>query len=156
MRCEVVYWNGILVARCTSIPHSDERKEELHHKGKTHNPRSIQIVEEEDINGATKYQCNDEDIESSLAGGKRLTIPRAVGTSPSDNVTPSVSFFAPAGRTVCNCCGICLESYQPGEVVAWSSSCKHVFHQDCIASYFLSKKTLVEEMPCPCCRQKFC
>jgi hypothetical protein len=120
--------------------------------------RSIQMVIEEDIYRSTKYQCN-EDIESGVAGGT-LSLSRAVvATSTSADTavnTPNVSFFAPPPGTVPNCCAICLESYQPGEVVAWSSSCKHVFHQGCIACY-LSKKTIVgEETPCPCCRQTFC
>ena len=95
-----------------------------------------------------KDQCND-DIESGVA---TLTLSRAVAAS--NNAAPNVSFSAPT-ETVSNCCAICLESYQPGEVVAWSSSCVHVFHQDCIARY-LSTKLIGKEMPCPSCRQKFC
>jgi hypothetical protein len=117
------------------------------------NPRSIQKVIDEDINGGTKDPSSNKDIESDVAGGGTLALSR-VAAATSNIAAPNVSFIAPP-ETVPNYCAICLESYQPGEVVAWSSSCKHVFHQDCIARY-LSIKIIRGDAPCPSCRQQFC
>jgi hypothetical protein len=105
----------------------------------------------DDIHEATaEEQCSGEDLESGVEGGT-LILSRMVATN---NDSASIaSFYAPP-ETAPNCCAICLESYQPGEVVAWSCTCKHVFHQDCI-SHYLSKKMIGGEMPCPCCRQQF-
>lgn len=56
-----------------------------------------------------------------------------------------------------NCCVICLESYQPGESVVWSTNvdCEHVFHRDCIVKYFDKIQRRVASTPCPCCRSPF-
>jgi hypothetical protein len=70
--------------------------------------------------------------------------------------------------SVSNGCAICLDLYQAGEMVVWSSNakCQHAFHQECILDYFVSlrshhKLSIKEEedadnnTPCPCCRQDF-
>jgi hypothetical protein len=142
-----VYWNKV---------HSTQMQ--FNERAKLTNPRSIQKVTDEDIKGGTKDQCSNEDIELGVAGGT-LALSRAAATSNND--VPNHVSFSPAGaappETVPNCCAICLESYQPGEVVAWSSSCKHAFHQCCIARYLSSTNALIGgETPCPSCRQKFC
>jgi hypothetical protein len=110
------------------------------------------VIDKDIVNGGTgsKDRCNEDILES----GGTLALSRAAAAASTNNTVPNVSFSAPP-ETVPNCCAICLESYQPGEVVAWSSSCKHAFHQDCIARY-LSKKIIGGEMPCPSCRQRFC
>ena len=64
-----------------------------------------------------------------------------------------------------NGCAICLCEYQPGDVLVWSSnrsSCRHVYHQDCLLEYFLTKgggddghSSLLTIPPCPMCRQAF-
>jgi hypothetical protein len=118
-------------------------------RAKLTNPRSIQKVTDDDIHKATEEQCS-EDLEFGVEGGT-LILSRAVAAD--DDSTANASYSAPP-ETAPSCCAICLESYQPGEVVAWSCSCKHVFHQDCIAHY-LSKKMFGGETPCPCCRQQF-
>lgn len=51
-------------------------------------------------------------------------------------------------------CTICLTAYQAGDVAVRSSSteaCRHVFHRDCIASWLMTRQSLL----CPCCRQAF-
>ena len=60
------------------------------------------------------------------------------------------------GRSVPGGCAICLESYEPGDRVAWSKfdSCKHAFHHDCVIQWLSQKQ---DDRPlCPCCRQDFC
>lgn len=60
---------------------------------------------------------------------------------------------------VSNCCAICLEIYENGQVVAWSPNedCSHAYHQDCIVDYILARKSCSEdgEVPCPTCRKCF-
>ena len=50
-------------------------------------------------------------------------------------------------------CTICLAAYQVGNVVVRSSnaSCQHLFHQECIASWLMTRQSPL----CPCCRQTF-
>jgi len=110
-------------------------------------------VIDEDIKGATKTQSNEQDLESGDVADGTLAFSRAAATIHSNACIPNDSFSAPP-ETAPNVCAICLESYQSGEVVVWSCSCKHVFHQDCIAQY-LSKKMIGGETPCPSCRQTF-
>jgi hypothetical protein len=99
-----------------------------------------------------------EDIESGFrdeAGILKLSRPVATCLNPR---TPDVSLIPLPPAEWCevhNVCAICLDPYQPGQVVAWSSGCRHAFHQDCIAHY-LAKKMIGGETPCPSCRQKFC
>ena len=118
------------------------------------NSRSVQKVIDEDIRGgATKNQSNEQDLESGDVADGTLAFSRTAATIHSNACIPNDSFSAPP-ETAPNGCAICLESYQSGEVVVWSCSCKHVFHQDCIAQY-LSKKMIGGETPCPSCRQTF-
>jgi len=60
---------------------------------------------------------------------------------------------SPTPRVVPNSCIICLNSYEPGCYVSWSSDkeCCHVFHRDCILMWLLKK----DEPLCPCCRREF-
>mmetsp|Transcript_8488 Transcript_8488/g.20419 ORF Transcript_8488/g.20419 Transcript_8488/m.20419 type:complete len:359 (+) Transcript_8488:403-1479(+) len=70
-----------------------------------------------------------------------------------------------------DCCCICLESYQPGDVVCWAkqqdkelllaldttdtenttttNKCHHMFHKECALQWFLRKQT---NNQCPMCR----
>jgi hypothetical protein len=143
--------------RTIGIDQKNFDTEELQQKRKSAkltNPRSFQKLIDEDINnGSSNDQCN-EDIESGGAA-KTLALSRRAAATTRNNPAPNIPLSAPPPETVPNCCAICLESYHPGEVIAWSSSCMHVFHQDCIARY-LSTKLIGEDMPCPSCRQKFC
>ena len=72
-------------------------------------------------------------------------------------------------RKVPSTCAICLEAYQEGETIAWSTGnqCIHAFHEDCITEYLVHLNTAVistqgngpsgqSKSPCPCCRQSFC
>jgi hypothetical protein len=58
--------------------------------------------------------------------------------------------------SISNLCAICLDSYQAGETVVWSSNleCQHAFHQECILDYCVHHKQEAAA-PCPCCRQQF-
>ena len=59
-------------------------------------------------------------------------------------------------RTTPNCCAICLNHYQTGDTVIWStnSSCSHAFHRDCMLGW-LVKTPAGKPAMCPCCRQAF-
>lgn len=58
------------------------------------------------------------------------------------------------GKTVPNCCAICLDVYEEGDVVVWSSNpkCIHAFHRECVTDWLIKMQP---ETPCPCCRQEF-
>jgi hypothetical protein len=138
------------------------------------NPRKIsesspclsdQMVTKDDILTGAEDACI-EDIESVFDEEKGiLKLSRPVHTSSNPTAPDASSPLPPPSELsvvdvdvdVPNMCAICLDSYQPGQVVAWSSSgyCSHAFHQDCITHY-LAKKMLGGETPCPSCRQKFC
>ncbi|KAL3917510.1 MAG: hypothetical protein SGILL_004678 [Bacillariaceae sp.] len=56
-------------------------------------------------------------------------------------------------------CAICLEPYQEGEAIVWSSNkeCPHVYHQECFLDYLANKKdSELHDNPCPTCRRNFC
>ena len=102
-----------------------------------------------------------EDLESGFDPVGILKLSRPVTTSLNPTPDASSSPFPPAPSPpddwcdVPNMCAICLDSYVPGQCVAWSSGCRHAFHQDCI-SHYLAKKMVGGEAPCPSCRQKCC
>jgi Ring finger domain len=57
-----------------------------------------------------------------------------------------------------NMCAVCLEPYQVGDEVVWSSTeCPHVFHQECMVDWFMkiNASGVTRGTPCPCCRQEF-
>jgi len=49
-----------------------------------------------------------------------------------------------------NECAICMIEYDVGDVVIYSTHCRHAFHQDCILDWFSREKT-----QCPSCREVF-
>ena len=51
-------------------------------------------------------------------------------------------------------CSICLEDYEEGDTVIWSTnqSCLHVYHKNCILTWLCKAK----EGLCPICKQNFC
>jgi hypothetical protein len=115
--------------------------------------KSVQEVKEDDIHGEDR--CI-EDIESGFDAGGILKLTRPIATSTINPYSTSDASRSPLPHAaVPNLCAICLESYEQGQVVVWSSVCTHAFHQDCIAQY-LAKKMICGESPCPSCRQKFC
>ena len=51
-------------------------------------------------------------------------------------------------------CAICRETFLVGDCVAHNTvGCRHMFHQECILSWFVSAGSA--EYLCPCCRQCF-
>jgi hypothetical protein len=118
--------------------------------------KSFQKVTETDIH--REDGCID-DIESGFDGGGTLKLSRPVATSSNptrDTSSPAPPLVKLSDDVPTNMCAICLDSYQQGQVVAWSSGCTHAFHQDCISHYLARKMILGDESPCPACRQKFC
>ena len=107
----------------------------------------------DDIHG-DDHSCI-EDIESGFDAGGILKLSRPVAAGSNSTAAASSWLPPPEWCYVPNLCAICLDSYEQGQVVAWSSDCRHAFHQDCITHY-LAKKMIGGDSPCPCCRQKFC
>ena len=58
-------------------------------------------------------------------------------------------------RTVAGSCAICLDNYEIGEAVAWSSNpkCSHAFHSECLLDWFSTRRR--KQYFCPCCRQNY-
>lgn len=56
-------------------------------------------------------------------------------------------------RQVSGTCAICLQPYEVGDKVVWSSfiQCPHVFHYDCITTWIQKRGN----SSCPCCRRDF-
>jgi len=54
-------------------------------------------------------------------------------------------------------CVICLDSFEPGDLVSWSkhdSNCTHVFHTECIRQWLVDRRQ--DECPsCRCCLVKY-
>jgi hypothetical protein len=98
--------------------------------------KPVQEVKEDDIPGADR--CI-EDIESGFEAGGILKLSRPIATSTINPTTSDASRSPLPHATVPNLCAICLESYEQGQVVVWSSVCTHAFHQDCIAQYLAKK-----------------
>jgi hypothetical protein len=96
----------------------------------------------------------EEDLQHGVANAKRDI------ESEENNGTLQIKKHEEesAARTVVVpiTCAICLDSYQEGETVVWSSNpdCRHAFHQNCILDYLVT--TEGSKRPCPCCRQWFC
>ena len=61
-------------------------------------------------------------------------------------------------QSISNCCAICLDRYSVGQTIAWSTTCQHAFHLECIIASLAMrlKKSNRTELPCPICRQPFC
>jgi len=45
-------------------------------------------------------------------------------------------------------CSICLERFQIGQDLSWSTKCNHIFHHKCLVTW------LMKHDECPCCRIK--
>ena len=78
------------------------------------------------------------------------------GRQPQD--LPKATTTTPTCSTVPNCCVICLDQYNVGDIVVWSSGdngCPHAFHRTCIIKYLDKIHKRVARTPCPCCRQEF-
>jgi hypothetical protein len=105
------------------------------------------------------------------------------GAASTDNITANTTTTTheiheeeEAVVFVPNGCAICLDTYQVGETVAWSSTPCHAFHQDCLLEYakvvqfnrlkMRRRRRLARHakddddddsllLYCPCCRQEF-
>jgi len=72
----------------------------------------------------------------------------------SSSLSNQMLLTLPTGRTVPNCCAICLGEYEVGDQVVWSTrdECGHAFHLPCIIDWFIKMQPAI---PCPCCRAEF-
>lgn len=80
---------------------------------------------------------------------------RAVGLEGEANVIIFPSNNAGRYRKVSDCCIICLESYQIGDIVVRSCNeeCIHAFHRKCFVNYLANHTK--DGTPCPACRRDF-
>mmetsp|Transcript_33999 Transcript_33999/g.49814 ORF Transcript_33999/g.49814 Transcript_33999/m.49814 type:complete len:343 (+) Transcript_33999:230-1258(+) len=99
--------------------------------------------ENESSNSNNDEFCIYDDDETEK---HRLEIPRQNKEKNGDNKGESY-------RRVSCSCAICLARYEVGETVVWSSNplCPHVFHEECIVSWLMTRQNAL----CPCCRQNF-
>lgn len=60
-------------------------------------------------------------------------------------------------KIVSNGCVICMEGYQVGDTVVWSSNptCPHAFHRICMNKYLVRTNGTVGTLPCCICRCNF-
>ncbi|KAG7349178.1 ring finger domain containing protein [Nitzschia inconspicua] len=119
-------------------------------------PRQLQqkILKKGDSDTSQEEETlSDIDLEEEWcpvagSGGSRIVV---VNRRFDDNRTEE--FTAP------NCCAICLENYSCGDEVVWSANekCYHVYHKDCIATYFAHAKKIgkSKKFLCPTCRQEY-
>ena len=136
----------------------------------------------ENVVQAVVDDASDHDDSIETAGESREDIETAAGESLKDietgeaaaaaastaSKTASSNGWQPA--TIQSGCAICLDPYDVGDAIVWSSNeqCRHAFHQDCVVDYFLhlrqneNQEEEEEEVvastlsaPCPCCRQSF-
>ena len=56
--------------------------------------------------------------------------------------------FSSCNRSYQTECPICLEEFQPNNVIT-KTECRHVFHKECIKAWLQNSKST-----CPCCRQQ--
>ena len=94
---------------------------------------------------------NDEGDDSKE---KNQDQEETTGSSVPSTVIADTTERSLLSSTVCN---ICLDSFQVGDLVAHasasSSSCPHVFHEECIVAWFASRYDYIH-FGCPCCRQE--
>lgn len=122
-------------------------------------PSSISISNNSlDDNSINSLENEEEDVSSIKSkSGLFLRLP-----ATNNSAGGKKSRQRKKSRKVPNSCAICLDCYEIGDTVVWSStdsSCVHAFHEHCIAAWCFRK---IEEqftarvsVPCPCCRQPF-
>lgn len=95
----------------------------------------------------TKEETNDEDDD------QQLSLPSSSSSSTSEEDSTASGPSSGGSGVGETCCGICLEDFTVGDRVAHAphSICPHLFHEDCIVSWLVSRKGA----SCPFCRQPF-
>ena len=117
----------------------------------------VSYTNEEDIVETKTHVDHEDKVIVDIDGGEFQ-----------EDVEVALGVLNIPGRTkpVSNTCAICLEPYQEGEVVVWSTndSCQHVYHETCAVDYIMNFKykgndyqsrTKHKSTPCPVCRQPF-
>lgn len=118
---------------------------------------TISHTSEEDTIETIAHEDNEVNVIVDIDGGEFQ-----------EDVEVSLGVLTIPGRTkpVSNTCAICLEPYQEGEFVVWSTnnSCQHVYHENCAVDYIINFKYRGNDYqsrpqhksaPCPVCRQPF-
>jgi hypothetical protein len=96
------------------------------------------------------FSHQDDDVETGGVPAAAAPNPEDVAVHIShpdaDDLDPNDHSYLP-GST----CDICLLSYEPGDIVAWSRNvdCPHYFHEDCITDWLRRKPT------CCSCRREY-
>jgi hypothetical protein len=124
----------------------------------------IETGEAADVVDDADHDLETEQVQEDIETGETT----AASKTSSGDGTRRATGWQP--RTIQSGCAICLDPYEVGDDIVWSSNeqCRHAFHQDCVLDYFLhlQKHDKEEEedivaiallsAPCPCCRQSFC
>lgn len=105
-----------------------------------------QIVNESDIAEHLRKDINIGDSNDRPSNTN-------VSSKGGQTSTTLMGNFSNQDQDITDCCAICLDPYEIGDVVLWSANaeCHHVFHEDCIMQWLLTKA----DPACPCCRQLF-
>lgn len=95
---------------------------------------------------------NDSDEPVNVDHTIHRPLPTTISSLKATATVPATTLAVP------NRCVICLDSYQPGDCVVWSTNvaCEHAFHRDCLVKYFDKLQRKRGETPCPCCRERYC
>lgn len=120
------------------------------------------------VHDVTSSRCDHEDITPTTSW--RVPLP---GRAEEDERNGTAVSYQ---RLVSNTCIICLQAYQTGERITWSSNpaCTHAFHTECIQAWIApprgcrdgntalhaqsaaNNQQQQQERPnCPCCRRLF-
>mmetsp|Transcript_10606 Transcript_10606/g.19337 ORF Transcript_10606/g.19337 Transcript_10606/m.19337 type:complete len:251 (+) Transcript_10606:591-1343(+) len=103
------------------------------------------VVKEEDLQ-------DDPDAEQDI--GVEIGQTNSAGDQSLASQNASGSLLLTCGRSIPNCCAVCLSSYEVDDNVVWSCNpmCQHAFHQECVLEWLIKMQ---DGTPCPCCRQEF-
>ncbi|KAL3929011.1 MAG: hypothetical protein SGBAC_012397, partial [Bacillariaceae sp.] len=119
-----------------------------------------------DANESTTTSLNIRQVAFSQLSNSMVSLTKNSNSDNDSSIMHSwlSTFCRPTQKTIAEadeeCCCICLESYQPGDVVCWAkqqsdhttaenSKCHHMFHKECAVQWFLRKQT---NNQCPMCR----
>jgi len=123
---------------------------------------------------------DDNDIETGNSNTTTTTNVMRSQTISSPTTTQSIQFHAhDETKTAEGICAICLEKYEPKDVILSSQNCTHAFHEECMTDYLVlhhvdnlnakrrddpeydaqlpltSDELKSSPAPCPCCRRQY-
>ncbi|KAL3899575.1 MAG: hypothetical protein SGARI_006429, partial [Bacillariaceae sp.] len=168
-----VLW-AVIAGRNFQSPRIEEEEEEADHNNSSSledlEKQMLQHFDEKGNQTVLKKENFLEDVtetdattnDSSSDENGMTEIDLEAGYDDDDNGHITIQRTMQDGKTkqvtAPNLCTICLENYQPGDTVTWSTNdaCPHVYHQVCVATFFAhGKKKGRKSCLCPTCRQEY-